>query len=278
MDLYNLTVGGSPLLISIPHSGLFVPEEIKARFSALASPLPDTDWHIDRLYDFTQELGATIIKANYSRYVIDLNRPPDDATLYPGQLKVGLCPAELFNGGSIYKDGTVPDQEEINSRREKYWQPYHVEIAAHLQRIKDKHGYALLYDAHSIPSVMPRLFEGKLPDLNLGTNNGAACAPEISGIAFAAAKNSKFSSILNGRFIGGYITRHYGNPGNDIHALQMELTQLNYMDEKTLAYNEKRAAELRPVLGSVLSAFLDGAKSVYSPPHTAPTQGLMPKR
>lgn len=263
MDVYTLKQGGSPLVISVPHAGTQVPEEIAAGLTPLARALPDTDWYVDRLYaDFAERADVTLIRANYSRYVIDLNRPPDDAPLYPGQAKIPLCPDKTFDGRDIYQDGTAPDAEETKRRLTQYWQPYHAALAAEIARVKALHGHAVLYDAHSIRSEIPRLFEGRLPDLNLGTAGGKSCAGALAQAAFAAAQDKGFSAVLNGRFIGGYITRHYGDPARNIHAVQMELAACNYMDEDSFAFDEGKAARLRPVLEGVLQALSDSVKSV----------------
>jgi N-formylglutamate deformylase len=220
--------------------------------------LPDTDWHVDKLYWFAQEMGAGLFMSTHSRYVVDLNRPQDDAALYPGQVKTGLCPLETFDGQKIYKEGEEPDEIEKINRIAAYWIPYHEALAVELARIRDEFGYAILYDAHSIKSEVPRLFEGRLPDLNLGSAKGASCGAGMAEAALKAVQNPKYSSVLNGRFVGGYITRHYGRPEERIHALQMELAELNYMDENfPYRYDEKKAEKLqnealRPVLQSLL--------------------------
>ncbi|PJB71975.1 MAG: N-formylglutamate deformylase [Alphaproteobacteria bacterium CG_4_9_14_3_um_filter_47_13] len=279
MDLYDLKEGDSPLILSFPHSGIFVPKDIRRHFTPAALPLPDTDWHVPLLYEaFVRANNITTLKAHYSRYVIDLNRPPDNEALYPGQTKVSLCPEQIFEGQDIYKAGHKPDEKEIATRLAKYWQPYHDALEKQIARVKDIHGYALLYDAHSIRQNLPRLFEGTLPDLNLGTANGASCGESLAQAAFAAAQTSSYKAVLNGRFIGGYITRHYGRPAQNVHALQMELVRGNYMEEEDFLYNEFLAAGLKPVLEAVLSAFLERAKSLNFPPCETPVQGLKPKR
>ena len=278
MKFFELTRGISPLLISIPHAGTFIPDDLRATMTEMALETPDTDWHIPRLYDFAGAMGATMIAANYSRYVIDLNRPPDNAALYPGQAKVSLCPDETFEGQKIYKSGGGLDEAEVARRLKTYWQPYHDELAAQIARIKNEHGYVMLYDAHSIKGVLPRLFEGRLPDLNLGTAGGKSCAPDMGDIAFKTAKNGPYSAVLNGRFIGGYITRHYGDPAHDVHALQMELVRENYMDESNFEFLEDRAEKLRAVLTPVLQAIIDWGAKTYSPSRTTAAQGLNPKR
>lgn len=270
MKVFALTQGNSPLMISIPHAGTFIPDAMKNRMSAEVLRLPDTDWHIPLLYDFAADMGATIISANYSRYVIDLNRPPDNTALYPGQTKVSLCPDETFEGRQIYQTGAEPDEQEIAQRLETFWTPYHDELRRQMTRLKKQHGYAILYDAHSIKAELPRLFDGRLPDMNLGTAKGTSCAPAMEQAAFKAAQGSLYSSVLNGRFIGGYITRHYGDPANDAHALQMELARENYMDEDDLSFRADRAQNLQTALKPVLQSILDWGAFAYAPPAYAP--------
>ncbi len=261
MDIYNLKAGTSPLIISVPHAGTFVPEDIKKYFTAIARTLPDTDWHVDQLYnDFANANNATIVKANYSRYVIDLNRPSNDEPLYPGQTKIPLCPEETFDGQALYEDTS-----DMTGRIEKYWQPYHDELARQIERVKGIHGYAILYDAHSICQIVPRLFEGNLPDLNLGTVNGISCDKGMAKAAFEVAQDSSYSAVLNGRFVGGYITRHYGDPEGNVHALQMELVRGNYMNEDGFVYDEARAAQLKPVLERVLHAITNNFDAGIKP-------------
>ncbi len=256
-DLYDFHQGATPLLVSIPHAGTVVPDALFDRLSEPAQKLPDTDWHLPRLYDFAKDLGASVLQANYSRYVVDLNRPPDNESLYPGQATTGLCPETLFDGTPVYKEAKPLSDDEVAERRERYWRPYHDKLADELVRIKSAYGYALLYDAHSIASRVPRLFDGRLPDLNLGTARGASCAPEVETSIAAILRASAFSSAVNGRFVGGYITRHYGKPAERIHALQMEIAQASYMDEvEGFPYTRAKAGALKPVLRAILTTFL----------------------
>lgn len=259
MDAFRLHRGTAPLLLSIPHVGTAVPEPIRQRLVPEARPLPDTDWHLDQLYDFAEGLGVSIIQAVQSRYVIDLNRPPDDESLYPGQATTGLCPTIRFDGVPLYWPGAEPDGADIAERVETVWKPYHAALAAELERIKARHGYALLYDAHSIRSVVPRLFDGLLPDLNLGSNGGASAAPALKDrIAEICRTAEGFTHVVDGRFKGGYITRHYGQPQRNVHALQMELAQRHYMDEDPpFTYRPDVAQPLKAVLRRVLEAMLD---------------------
>jgi len=218
--------------------------------------LPDTDWHVAQLYEFAGDLGANILVANYSRYVVDLNRPATDEALYPGQLSTGLCPTKTFAGEAIYVEEAEIDPAK---RAEEYWKPYHDRVRAALDAIREQHGYALLWDAHSIPSRVPRLFEGELPALNIGTNGGASCDSSLERAVSGIAEGSDYSSVLNGRFRGGYITRHYGDPDNGIHAVQLEISQRVYMDEQTRMFDAKKALHLRGTLRAMLRAYLESA-------------------
>jgi N-formylglutamate deformylase len=265
VQVRRLIQGTTPLLISIPHMGTFLPPDIKDRMTDAALRLPDTDWHVDKLYWFAVEMGASMLMSTHSRYVVDLNRPQDDADLYPGQVKTGLCPLNSFSGERLYKEDEEPDHIEKSNRVGAYWVPYHETLQAELARLKEKFGYAILYDAHSICSHVPLLFDGRLPDLNIGSAKGASCAPEMAEAALKAATGSEFSSVLNGRFVGGYITRHYGQPQNHIHAMQMELTWINYMDENyPYNYDEKKATQLQGTLGNVLQSLLAWGERRYS--------------
>jgi N-formylglutamate amidohydrolase len=255
-DLYEYRRGHLPLLVNIPHAGLRVPDEIFSRFNDAGKKLPDTDWHVPKLYDFATDLGAHMLIANYSRYVVDLNRPPDGASLYHSERSTGLIPGTLFDGSPLYADEKPDSGQEITHRIDTYWRPYHRKITEVLRQIKEAHGYALLYDAHSIASRVPNLFDGKLPDLNLGTANGESCAPEYGHTIADVIRSSEFTSVVNGRFIGGYITRHYGSPTQQLHAVQMEIAQVSYMNEANFKYDEDKATRLIPVLAEVLDAYL----------------------
>lgn len=254
-DVCQFLQGTLPLLVSVPHAGTMLPPDIRERLTENAAGLPDTDWYVDQLYSFAATMGASVITANYSRYVIDLNRPPDDTSLYPGQAGTGLCPTTLFDGQPLYKNGRFPDHAEIELRLSRYWQPYHSRIKAELERLVKAHGKVLLWDGHSIRSRVPRLFAGRLPDLNFGTAGGKSCAPLIADrIAAVAQQQKKFTSVLNGRFQGGYITRHYGSPDKGIHAIQLELAQNTYMDEEVdPIFDEARAKYLIATLKDLLT-------------------------
>jgi N-formylglutamate deformylase len=253
---FRFRPGTRPLLISMPHVGTHVPPQLAARFTDEARQVPDTDWHLERLYDFADALGASVLVATHSRYVIDLNRPPDGASLYPGQSVTGLCPVDTFDDTPIYADGVVPGEAEIAKRREAIWAPYHRQLAGELARIKAQHGIAALWDAHSIRSVLPRFFDGKLPDLNLGTAEGRSCASAVQAAVEAAmAAQTRYTHVSNGRFKGGYITRHYGDPAGGVHALQLEMCQCTYMDEGApFGFRDDLAGHVEPLLRRMLEA------------------------
>ncbi|MGE0241461.1 MAG: N-formylglutamate deformylase [Parvibaculaceae bacterium] len=256
-NLYDIHAGDGPLIFSVPHAGTEVPADIAQRLTPHAQTLPDTDWHVEQLYDFAPHLGATLIRANVSRYVIDLNRPPQDESLYPGQATTGLCPPIEFDGTPIYRDGTDVTADEVAQRRQIYWQPYHDRLSAEIARVKQHHGYALLFDCHSIASRVPRLFPGTLPDLNLGTVNGASCARGLEAAIARVMRDSGFTQIVNGRFIGGHITRHYGKPTDNVHAVQMEKGQdCHLMDDGSNRLDPGKVAKLKPVLRRMAEAML----------------------
>ena len=265
MEPFHLTRGDTPLLVSIPHAGTQVPDAIAERFTDEAKALPDTDWHVDRLYDFVGDLGAGVLTATHSRYVIDLNRDPDGASLYPGADVTELCPTTTFDSLPIYRDGMAPDEAEIAERLETYWRPYHRVLATELERLKREYGYALLFDAHSIRSEVERFFEGKLPDLNIGTGGGKSAEPALTiRLALICQDSHDYETAVNGRFKGGYITRHYGDPANRVNAVQMELAQTAYMDEAPpYPYVESSADTLRPLLSAVLQKMLEWGAGRY---------------
>ena len=264
MEPYRFTPGAAPLLVSMPHVGTHVPAGIAGRMTEAARAVPDTDWHVDRLYDFLDEIEAAVLAATHSRYVIDLNRPPDDRPLYPGASNTGLCPATTFAEAPIYRDGEVPDAAEIEDRRAQIWRPYHARLEAELAAVRARHGVVLLWEAHSIRSRVPRFFEGRLPDLNLGTAGGrSADSGLIARVAAVAEAAGDYSHALDGRFKGGYITRAYGDPGAGVHAVQLELSQVTYMDEDPpFGFRDDLAAGIRPVLRRFLETALAWAREV----------------
>lgn len=245
MDTFTLQRGRVPLLISLPHDGSFIPDDIAVRMLPHARQSLDTDWHVARLYaPLAQELGASVLKPLASRYVVDLNRPADGHALYPGQRETGVVPSIGFDGEPLYAPGQAPDAAEIQRRITGFWQPYHQAITQELARLLTEHGRAVLWEGHSIRSQVPMLFTGRLPDFNLGTASGASCSASLQArlqdrLADPAAG---FSHAVNGRFKGGYITRHYGNPPAGVQAVQLELVQLNYMDEDSRVFDAGKAA------------------------------------
>ena len=257
--MFVFTPGTAPLLVSFPHAGTEIPPEIAARMTPEALQLADVDWHLPQLYAFVRAMGASTIAARFARHVIDLNRPPEDTSLYPGQDVTGLLPLDTFRKQPLYLPGQAPDAAEAQARRVRYWQPYHDALGAELERLRAQHGSVVLWDAHSIASRMPRFFEGKLPDLNLGTADGRACAPALQAAAEAAmGAQSAYTHVSNGRFKGGHITRHYGQPERGIHALQLEMCQCTYMDETApFAYRPDLAAQVQPLLQRMLDAVMD---------------------
>ena len=263
---FSLRQGSAPLLVSIPHLGTAIPQELRDGYVPRALDVEDTDWHLDRLYAFAGELGASVLQPTVSRYVIDLNRPPDDAPMYPGASNTELCPTRFFNGDLLYRAGQAPSQEVRLQRRAAYWTPYHQALQSELARLKAQHGFALLWDAHSIRGEIPWLFEGRLPDLNIGTANGAAAHPAIAdAVVRAASAHPRFTHVLNGRFKGGYITRQYGRPAENVHAVQLEMCQHLYMREAPpWDWDERRAATIEPVVRAMVEAALDAARALHA--------------
>jgi N-formylglutamate deformylase len=263
---YNFVSGNSPLLISMPHVGTTIPAEIASNMTAPALQRADTDWHLVELYDMAKDFDASVLSAEYMRYVIDLNRATDDISLYPGQDTTTLCPLDTFAKEALYQPGHAPDKAEIARRIELYWQPYHSKLASELERLKAMHGIALLWDAHSIASSVPRFFSGKLPDLNFGTADSQSCDASLqAAIAYSLEQSTtaqQYSQVFNGRFKGGYITRHYGVPAINVHALQLEMSQCIYMQEQApYAYAPLLANQVKPLLAELLSSCINWANS-----------------
>jgi N-formylglutamate deformylase len=258
MNTFTLHQGTLPLLVSVPHAGTQIPPDLRHAFTDKALQVEDTDWHLEKLYAFATDFGASMIAPSYSRYVIDLNRPPsaDAQPMYPGSNNTELCPTRAFTGESIYR-AAPPDLAEIERRKTLYWQPYHTALAAELTRIKAIHGYALLWDGHSIKSELPWLFDGQLPDLNMGTSSGNSCAAglqaKLEAVLLTEPHASSFIHVFNGRFKGGYITRTYGNPSANIHAVQLEQCWSTYMEES--APFDLSAAK-QPAIDGTLRALL----------------------
>lgn len=246
--------GNRPILISMPHNGTDIPAEIYGQMTDSAKKLVDTDWYLDKLYRFAREQGCYILCPKYSRYVIDLNRPQNDENLYPGQDTTELCPTTQFDKQSIYLSRDFPDKREIDRRVKEYWIPYHTQLQLTLNQIKQSYGGALLFEAHSIKSEVPRFFEGQLPDFNFGNFNGTTCSKELTKLVDNWDLKG-YSKVLNGRFKGGYITRAYGRPEENIHSIQLELSQATYLNEQTLALEQKKCEKVEPVLIQMFELF-----------------------
>ncbi len=261
-DIVTVTRGSSPLILSMPHPGTALPPEVAATLNERGRLVEDTDWHMRRLYGFAAPFQPTIVEAQLSRFVIDLNRDPAGVSLYPGQATTELVPSTTFDGAPIWQN--APDANEIERRKVAYFQPYHQALAAEIARVKAEHGYCLLWDCHSIKSEIPRLFEGTLPTLNLGTNSGESCAPGVERAAVAAMAGQPFTQILNGRFKGGWITRHYGRPFAGVHALQMEIALSAYLTEEAApwAFDATKAASLQTALSAIIEAALGAAAAL----------------
>jgi N-formylglutamate deformylase len=255
--------GDAPLLVSLPHTGTEIPAPFDAGLVSPWLARKDADWWIDRLYDFAAALGATVLHTAISRTVIDVNRDPSGASLYPGQATTELCPTTTFDGEPLYRDGREPDAAAIAARRAAFFDPYHAALASEIERLRARHKVIVLYDCHSIRSVIPRLFDGTLPEFNIGTNSGASCAPALAAEVERLCAATGRPHVVNGRFKGGYITRRYGNPDAGVHAVQMELACRAYMREPLGAvgpqewptpYDEAYAAPLRDTLRRIFEA------------------------
>ncbi|MDX2483985.1 MAG: N-formylglutamate deformylase [Pseudodonghicola sp.] len=258
MTPVTVSQGDSPVILGLPHTGTFVPDEIFARLTPRGQTLADTDWHVERLYEGLLP-GATTVRAMFHRYVIDANRGPENKSLYPGQNTTGLVPMTDFDGEPLWT--TAPDDAEIAQRLADWHTPYHAALAAEIARVKAIHGVAILYDCHSIRSHIPFLFEGTLPDFNIGTNLGVTCDPRLEAAAQKVCAGTGRTMAVNGRFKGGWTTRQYGQPGDGVHAIQMELAQSTHLVAEALpfAYDPAKAEDLRPPLAAILHALVDMA-------------------
>ena len=268
MAIFEFRERNSPLLVSMPHSGIEVPQCLKERFTEAGLVLPDTDWHVPRLFDFLDDMPVSVIRANFSRYVVDLNRPPDGEVLYPGPSETEVCPTSTFFSEAIYSQNQLPGIQEVEKRIQAYWHPYHQRIQEVLGQIVERYGYALLLDAHSIRSKVPRFFSGRLSDLNLGTANGRSCDQGLSDILLCLLTKSRYSVVRDDRFTGGYITRTYGNPEARVHAVQLEIAQIAYMQERPpFKYDQTASDLLKPTLRRMLLSMLNwGAAGARSGP------------
>jgi formiminoglutamase len=268
MDWLEVHRGTAPLVVSFPHTGTDIPAGLEEAFASLWHARRDADWWVDRLYDFAAGLGATTIRTGVSRSVIDVNRDPSGASLYPGMATTELCPTTDFDGAALYAQGRAPDADEIARRREAYFTPYHAAIRAELDRLRAGHDKVVLFDAHSIRSRIPRLFEGELPQFNIGTNDGKSCDARLATAVAGVCAATDHSHVVDGRFKGGWTTRHYGHPDKGFHAIQLELSCRGYIDEPDAPsphnwptpYAEPRAAALRAVLKDIVAACLAFAR------------------
>ncbi len=263
MEFLKLRQGSAPLILSIPHAGTEIPERFQQQLVSLWLARKDADWWLPELYAFAAALDATILQTEISRTVIDVNRDPSGASLYPGQSTTSLCPLTSFDGEPLYVPGQEPDDDEAQARRTAYFDPYHAMLASEISRLRALHGTVTLYDCHSIRGVIPRLFEGVLPNFNIGTNDGKSCDGEITErVAAICGEDKNFSYVVNGRFKGGYITRHYGAPAAGVNALQMELACGGYMAEPEVPDPEnwpsplELSAPILPVLKTIIESLL----------------------
>ena len=256
--VFALHRGTAPLLVSLPHAGTVIPDDLQDAYVPRALSLEDTDWHLARLYEFVLAMGASLIVPHHSRYVIDLNRSPENTPLYPGVNNTELCPTRFFTGEPLYLDGHAPDAREITRRLVTYWQPYHDALEHELARLQADHGHAVLFDGHSIKSQLPWLFDGRLPDLNLGTAGGTSCAPELrAALQQVLQAQDRFSQVVDGRFKGGHITRSFGKPAAGRHAVQLEMCWSTYMpEEPPYGIEASRAARLEPVLRALVQTMV----------------------
>ena len=262
--------GSAPLIVTMPHTGTDLVDEIEDALESAWLARKDADWWVHRLYDFAGELGATVIRTGISRTVIDCNRDPSGASLYPGQATTELCPTTTFDGEPLYRAERAPDDEEIATRRRTWFEPYHRALAAQIERLRAQHPTVVLYDCHSIRSRIARLFSGQLPNFNIGTNSGASCSPELTARIEAICAATTFDHVTNGRFKGGYTTRHHGRPAAGVHAIQMELACRGYLREPPgdvtpanwpVEYDATFAAPMRAVLKRILTACVEFAAS-----------------
>lgn len=264
----TVTRGEAPLIVSIPHTGTGIPPEIESRLASRWLGLKDADWHVERLYGFASDLGATIVRTSMARSVIDVNRDPSGASLYPGQATTGLCPLTTFDGEALYRPGTEPDDAEVAERRDRYFTPFHAALSGEIRRLRAAHGHVVLIEAHSIRSEIPRLFDGMLPHFSIGTNTGASCADTLARHIESIVDASGFTRVTDGRFKGGWTTRNYGRPGNGVHAVQIEMAVRTYLEEPARVtpenwparYDEEHARPARDTLRRVLDAALAFAK------------------
>jgi formiminoglutamase len=259
-DWLHIDRGDAPLIVAVPHAGTHIPDNCAPGLIA-ARALHDTDWHVHRLYTFARDMGATLIRTDISRAVIDMNRDPSGASLYPGQATTELCPTTTFDGDPLHHAGMAPDNTEIAARRERFHTPYHAALTAEIARLRAIHSAIVLYDAHSIRSRVPRLFDGELPEFNIGSVGRTSCAPALVDGVETLCRASGRSLVVDGRFRGGWTTRHHGSPAAGVHAIQMELAQRAYCDEaEPSRWDPALAASVTETLTQILSACITFAK------------------
>lgn len=257
-DLFQLQRGAAPLLVSMPHVGTEIPADQQHRYTPRALQVEDTDWFLDRLFAFAADMGASLLVPRHSRYLIDLNRPSDNQPMYPGANNTELCPTRHFTGEPLYREGMAPDEAEVQRRVATYWGPYHQALRDEAARLRGLHGHVVLFDAHSIKSELPWLFEGRLPHMNLGTVGGTSCATSLrDALAGVLAAQDRYTHVVDGRFKGGHITRHYGQPQEGMHTVQLEMCWRAYMHEAPpYAWHGDHAAEVTPLLRALVQAML----------------------
>lgn len=262
MQAVEVHHGEGPIVLGFPHAGTWLPTGVWAELNETGRALTDTDWHVDRLYAGLLP-DATTVRATFHRYLIDANRDPAGASLYPGRNTTELVPTTDFDGSAIWNK--VPSDNEIEMRRERYHSIYHAALENEMRRVRDRHGIVILFDCHSIRSTIPFLFDGLLPDFNIGTNDGVTCAPGIQQATNDICTSaSDYTCAMNGRFKGGWTTRRYGRPPEGFHAIQMELAQSTYLksEESPFEYDDVRAGRLRPILSDILHSLKDRAKDL----------------
>ncbi len=263
-DWLVVTEGPAPLIVSIPHAGTNLPSPHDAGFVSVERAQADADWHVEKLYAFAAGLGATVVRTEVSRSIVDVNRDPSGASLYPGQATTGLCPLTGFDEAPLYREGHEPSTGEIEARRIAFFEPYHAALRHQIARLRDAHERVVLYEAHSIRSAVPMFFEGTLPELNIGTNDGKSCAVELADAVENLCVSGGHTSVRNGRFRGGWTTRHYGRPEEGVHAIQMETAMRFYLDEANEwppRWDEGRAAPAQELLGDILAACIAFAEA-----------------
>lgn len=262
-EVFHLHQGHAPLLVSLPHVGTELPAGLAERLVPRALQLEDTDWHLETLYQFAHELGASVLVPRYSRYAIDLNRPPHNEPMYPGANNTALCPTTFFSGDSLYLPGQEPDNQEVQDRVHHLWAPYHEALQSELRRLQSIHGQVVLFDAHSICESLPWLFEGRLPQLNLGTVSGGSCSPVLKErLTDVLEHQCVYSQVVDGRFKGGFITRNYGRPETHVHAVQLEMGWSCYLhDDAPWRLDGARVSQIQPLLKRLLITCRDWAQA-----------------